>query len=689
MLAVKNQEVPMKKSLISVIIVSSFFLFLSAEPGEKGKKIPGFDDVLKFQTPGSPVISPDGKWVLYTVSECDMEENEYRRQIWMVGIETQQPRQMTFSKKSSQSPQWSPNSLEFAFLAAREDKTQVYMMPAFGGEARPLTHSKTGVQSWQWSGDGKYIAFTESDEESKHDKAMEKKYGKFDVFNEKFDDSHLWILEIKTGKTEKIVDREDLYITGFAWSPDSRRLAFSALPDSRTESFSKSDIYVVNVKDKKIRELVTQEGEDDYPVWSEDGKWIAFNSQMGTEEYYVNTCIGMVPAAGGSIVNLTSNFDESVELIDWKGKRIWFCAHQGMSRRIFGLDPESKKIEPFTVGAHAKGRAGYRVSLSQQGAWLAYTYEDARRCPEVYASRTGKFSPLQLTRFEDQVAQWTLSTKEPIQWKSNDGVEITGVLIKPADFNPKKKYPLLVIIHGGPTSISIPTYFDSYGRYYPIEQWAARGAVLLEPNYRGSIGFGEEFRKLNYRNMGVGDYWDVISAVDYLISQGFIDENRVGAMGWSQGGYISAFIATYSQRFKAVSVGGGISDWVTYYVNTDIPPFTRFYLGTTPWDDEAVYKKTSPMTYINQANTPTLIQHGELDKRVPIPNAYKLYRGLKDKGVPVKFIIYKGFGHGINKPREKRAVLKHNFDWFNQYIWGEEPQEETLEEVNPDPPDKF
>jgi dipeptidyl aminopeptidase/acylaminoacyl peptidase len=237
----------------------------------------------------------------------------------------------------------------------------------------------------------------------------------------------------------------------------------------------------------------------------------------------------------------------------------------------------------------------------------------------------------------------------------------------------------LVIIHGGPASISIPTYFDRYGRYYPIEQWAAKGAVILEPNYRGSTGFGEKFRKLNYRDLGVGDYRDVISGVDHLVSRGFIDETRLGAMGWSQGGYISAFITTFSSRFKAVSVGAGISDWVTYYVNTDIPPFTRIYLGATPWDDEAVYKKTSPMTYINKAKTPTLIQHGEFDKRVPIPNAHKLYRGLKDKGVPVRFIIYKGFGHGISKPRENRSVLKHNFDWFNKYIWGEEPREETLE----------
>jgi dipeptidyl aminopeptidase/acylaminoacyl peptidase len=208
-------------------------------------------------------------------------------------------------------------------------------------------------------------------------------------------------------------------------------------------------------------------------------------------------------------------------------------------------------------------------------------------------------------------------------------------------------------------------------RTYPIELFAAKGAVILRPNYRGSAGYGEKFRSLNVRNLGLGDADDVISGVDAVIAKGYIDRDRVGSMGWSQGGYISAFLTTYSDRFKAVSVGAGISDWMTYYVNTDIHPFTRNYLKATPWQDPEIYKKTSPITYINQAKTPTLIQHGELDKRVPIPNGYELYQGLKDRGVPVKMIVYKGFGHGINKPKQQRAVMEHNYEWFSQWIWGE------------------
>jgi dipeptidyl aminopeptidase/acylaminoacyl peptidase len=201
---------------------------------------------------------------------------------------------------------------------------------------------------------------------------------------------------------------------------------------------------------------------------------------------------------------------------------------------------------------------------------------------------------------------------------------------------------------------------------------------VLEPNYRGSAGYGEKFRALNVRNLGVGDAWDVLSGVDVLVAQGIADKDRMGVMGWSQGGYISAFLATYErQPFKAISVGAGISNWATYYYNTDITPFTIQYLGADPAADPEVYAKTSPMTYVKQAKTPTLIQHGELDRRVPIANGYELRQGLEDRGVKVEMVVYKGFGHGVTKPKASRAVMEHNLGWFNHYIFGDAPPDFT------------
>jgi len=218
-------------------------------------------------------------------------------------------------------------------------------------------------------------------------------------------------------------------------------------------------------------------------------------------------------------------------------------------------------------------------------------------------------------------------------------------------------------------------------RYYPSDIWAARGALILKVNYRGSAGYGEKFRKLNMRNLGVGDAWDVLSGIDYLIAKGWVDKNKVACMGWSQGGYISAFLTTSTDRFVAISVGAGISNWSTYYYNTDITPFTINYLGNNPAEDPTIYQKTSPISYIKTAKTPTLIQHGELDRRVPIANAYELRQALEDRGVKVEMVVYKGFGHGITKPKSMRAVMQHNLAWFNHYIWGDPLPDFTAPEL--------
>ena len=190
----------------------------------------------------------------------------------------------------------------------------------------------------------------------------------------------------------------------------------------------------------------------------------------------------------------------------------------------------------------------------------------------------------------------------------------------------------------------------------------------MEPNYRGSSGYGNDFLKANYRNLGIGDYQDIISGVDALVDRGIADQDRVGVMGWSQGGFISAFCSIYSDRFKAASVGGGISNWVTNYVNTDLPSFIRMHVGDTPWNDPEIYAKASPMTYIQSASTPTLIQHGEKDARVPIPNAYELYKGLKDMGVETELVVFEGMGYSSDKPGIHRAIMEQNLSWFLQWM---------------------
>jgi dipeptidyl aminopeptidase/acylaminoacyl peptidase len=388
--------------------------------------------------------------------------------------------------------------------------------------------------------------------------------------------------------------------------------------------------------------------------------------------FYANTHIAVIPATGGESRIVTAKFDENPSLIDWGPDGIYFAAFLKCNAHLFRLNAETLAIDRISS---PDSFFVPDASFTPDHRTLASTGAAPNHFQEVFITSAKDFAPRYLTNMSEQWKDFKLTTREVIEWKSTDGTPIQGILVKPADYDPSRKYPLLVVIHGGPTGFDTPVV--GADRYYPIERFAAKGALILRPNYRGSAGYGEKFRALNVRNLGLGDYQDVISGVDFLIAKGMVDKDRVGAMGWSQGGYISAFITTYSDRFRAVSVGAGISDWMTYYVNTDIHPFTRQYLKATPWEDPAIYQKTSPIFYVNNAKTPTLIQHGDQDKRVPPPNAFELYQALKDRGVPVKLILYKGFGHPINKPKQQRAVMEHNYEWFAKYIWGEETQAAT------------
>jgi dipeptidyl aminopeptidase/acylaminoacyl peptidase len=442
-------------------------------------------------------------------------------------------------------------------------------------------------------------------------------------------------------------------------------LAFHATKTPDLAQGHTADIYTLDLASDTVTPLVTLAGPDTSPRWSPDGSKIAFESAMSRADFFhANGRIAVVAASGGMPTSVTDAFDEDPNLIDWTSLGVVFSGLRKTTSHLFVADPSSKTIARIS---QPDALIGFGFSLSKDGSVVAFSAASPTTMSEVYAaSRTG-FSARKLTDMTSQLASFRVGRREVVQWKSQDGTAIEGVLVRPVDFDEARKYPLLVIIHGGPTGIDRPVLLEN--RYYPVDAWVGRGALVLKVNYRGSAGYGEKFRQLNVRNLGVGDAWDVVAGIDHLVSKGWVDPERVGCMGWSQGGYISAFLTTSTTKCAAVSVGAGISNWATYYYNTDITPFTIQYLGKDPAADPAIYLKTSPMTHILQAKTPTLIQHGENDRRVPIPNAYELRQGLEDRGVPVSMVVYKGFGHGINKPKAMRAVMRHNLEWFNHYLW--------------------
>lgn len=635
------------------------------------------DDLISLKrVTGTPAISPDGRRVAYQVRETNWDDNAYETEIWLADAGAAgSGRQLTNATKSSTQPAFSPDGRWLAFISDRSGTRQIYRLSLEGGEAEALTSGSEDVRAFEWSPDGARIAYTMTDPVTPAMKERAEKYGDYTHEDHDARMANLHVVTVATRATAAVTAGQ-FVVGAFAWSPDGARLAFDHRVSSDAGQSGTADISLVNAAGGAVTPLVTQAGPDSNPQWSPDGREIVFQSAMAEPFYFfANGELAVVAAGGGSPRSLTADFDENPSLLAWTPAGIYFSATQRTSGALFRLDPGTRRITPFHVREDGIGQS---FAVTPDGRTAAFVASGPRAFPDVHVATVAE--PLASVKLSDlgaQVTAWPAHARELVRWKSQDGAEIEGVLHKPADFQAGRRYPLLVVIHGGPTGVSRPVPYGSTTTY-PIDLWLARGALVLEPNYRGSAGYGAKFRALNVRNLGIGDAWDVLSGIDHLVAQGVVDKDRVGSMGWSQGGYISAFLTTkHADRFKALSVGAGISNWVTYYVNTDIHPFTRQYLKATPWDDPKIYADTSPMTYIKNAKAPTLIQHGDRDARVPIPNAFELYQGLQDQNVPTELMIFRGFGHGIDKPKANRALMQQNWDWFGKYLWPGEPGTEA------------
>jgi dipeptidyl aminopeptidase/acylaminoacyl peptidase len=669
-----------------------FGLFTLAACASLAQRVPTFEDVISLRAINGVAISPDGRHVLFTQQSTDWNENRIDTEIWL-SKEGKTPFQLTYNpKNSSTSPAFSPDGQWIAFLSDRGSKNQIYVMRADGGEAHALTKEDEGIGSFEWYPSGKGFILLKPEKEDKKKKEREKRYGGFESDDQEFTLSHLWQLEfhpelrdasefpcyesvdslkvragcIELPKPTRLTEGK-FTVSNFLISPDGNKVAFTHQPDPLINSFTKSDVSIVEIATKKITPVVTNPSSDGLEDWSPDGREILYTTNLAdtTSNFYMNSKLFVVNLESKSTRQLAKDLDEDIGGFDWVPTGIYASIWNKTKRPIYRIDPKTGSHSVFLTTPDQV----YGTVFSKNGDRLAFTGRNGDQLMELFTTTVASPKPVKITDMSSQLSGWKVAQSEVITWKSQDGAMIEGVLHKPQNYDASRKYPLLVVIHGGPTGIDTPSPVPGY--VYPILQWLDKGSLVLRVNYRGSAGYGEAFRSLNVKNLGVGDAWDVLSGVQHLDSKGMIDKSRMGCMGWSQGGYISAFLTTNSDIFKAISVGAGISNWMTYYVNTDIHPFTRQYLKATPWTDEEVYKKTSPMTNISKAKTPTLIQHGEFDRRVPIANAYELLQGLRDVGVPSELIVYKGFGHGITKPKERLAATWHNWQWFAKYVWNE------------------
>jgi len=621
-------------------------------------------------------ISPDGRSIIYGLARTDWAADRYVTELWNVSTDTGRRFRLTTSGKSDYAVRWSPDSARITFLSDRGGASQIYLIGAAGGEAVRLTEVQAGISFYRWSPDGRKIAFLTSDPEPETIRARRDRLGAFQVIEPEretpteFGRTHLWVIDVPdpagTGPAPqpvRLTSGDAFTINEFEWSPDSARIAFSAVADPSPRSRATADIYVLEVGTREVRRIVDTRGPDTYPVWSPDGRQIAYETANGSLTYFeTNRFVAIVPASGGAPRLLTDRVDEQAHLLAWGPDGMYVAFQERTDLNLYRLDPATARLSPIRLPS---GLAQQQWSFTSDFRRRAFVGVSATAHPELYVAGPGQGAPRRLTGFNEQFRGYAQGSREVVSWRSTDGTRIEGVLVKPANFVPGRAYPLLVVVHGGPADVSRPLLGAPYA--YPVDQFVAEGAIVLMPNYRGSTGYGEEFRTPDPRTLS--DYEDVVSGVRHLVDTGLADRGRIGVMGWSQGGYLAALLATKgSDWFRAASAGASVPSWLTYYNLGDAGYWSALWFGATPIEDPEVYRIKSPLSYVAGARTPLLIQHGENDRRAPIAGAYELYHALRDRRVPVRMIVYQGAGHGLGNPKGHRALMEHNWEWFSQYV---------------------
>src|SRR2546428_501342 len=486
-----------KTLLVFGFVAVAAALHAQTTPIALPKVAPTVDQVLSLKRAGSPEISPDGRFVAYTVRETNWDDNAYETEFWLAIAQAGGTRQLTNAKKSSQSPAWSPDGSKLAFVSDRPDKRQIYLINPQAGEAEALTTLEDGVSGFAWSPDGKRIAYTATEPKSTAIKDREKKYGEFEIVDQDHRMTHLFVLEVATKATRPLTSGA-FTVGGFAWSPDGKSIAFDHRINSDPANGGSADISIVTVTDGAIRKLVTQSGPDSNPVWSPDGSRIAFTTAMANPDYfYTNSLIATVSSSGSVPTALSSAFDEDPNLVAWKPNGLFFSASHHTWSYLHRLDPETKTVARL---APSDAVVMSSFSLSRDGSTVAFLESDPKSIAEVFVAPlesvvSGSSRTLQAKKLTDtnvQTSNWATSTLDVVSWKSQDGATIEGVLHKPLDVDPSRKYPLLVVIHGGATggarALPVP------GPTHSVCAWGPPRGLGAWRDYAGEPRDGREGR---------------------------------------------------------------------------------------------------------------------------------------------------------------------------------------------------
>jgi dipeptidyl aminopeptidase/acylaminoacyl peptidase len=636
------------------------------EPRAKdGRKLLTAMDLMKIAGVGSPRISPDGSRVAYSVSETRMEKDKEWKtvsQVWVVAITGGKPRQYTRGEKSVTAPEWSPDGKMLAFLTDREKdgERQVWMMMADGGEAWAVTTHKGGVSSFRFSPDGKQLLLSATDQPSKDEEDRKKVKDDTMVIDHDIRMTHLWLWNIEK-KEEKRLTEGNFTVSDPQWSPDGTRISYTTRPTPKADDSSLSDVWMLMVANGEKKKLLGVTGTSDTARWSPDGKWIAFTGGADAGGGVTQTSLYLVPAANGTSKQLTTKFDLNVGTPVWSrdGHTIYFSTNVLEAIEIYSADAAGGAVKQVSRRGGTTGIA----EISPDGKTIIGTLSGPGQPAELYQTSADFTSFIPITDHNAWLKDYALADTKVVKWKSKDGTEVEGLLTKPVDSEAGKKLPLLLNPHGGPTGASLNNFNGT------VQVLAANGFAVLQPNFRGSTGKGLAFAQANKNTWGKGDYEDCMTGVDAMIASGFADPDRLGAFGWSYGGYMTFWILTQTDRFKAVSPGAGLTNIYSMYSQNDIQRYLRwFYSDKSPWDAMDLYWDRSPMKYVKNVKTPTMIMHGQIDTRVPIAQAQEFYQALKESNVPVEFVVYPRENHGFTEPRHQMDRVRRYVRFFAKYL---------------------
>ena len=638
---------------------------------------------VKLKAAGTPRVSPDGKRVVYTVSEAVMtaDKSEFLTQIWLApigdttkpnGAQSSLPRsvQLTFGDKSSTNPKWSPDGNWIAFTSNRKDnKNNIYLLNLNGGEAEPLTDVKTGVTNFAWSPDGRSIAFrmadAKTDEEEKNDKAK----NDFRWVDENIKFSRLYVIPLEknaSGKREPRKLTSDNYnVDEFDWSADGSRIAFGHTKSPVANDWTTSDVSIVEVTSGKVTKLANTPAAESSPVFSPDGKSIAVLVSDNPPRWAQSGNIQIYPAGGGAPKSLALSYDAQPGIAGWSAdsKRIYFAEPKGTGTQLYVVDVAANRIQEIKTTTAVYGG----MSLNRSGSTFGFVRQTSDTPADVFVASATDFTPIQISRVNGDMKLPAVGRTEVITWKSKDGKPIEGLLTYPVGYQSGQRVPLILNIHGGPAGVFQQSFLGGRGAY-PLATFSSRGYAILRPNPRGSSGYGTDFRRANIKDWGMGDYQDLMTGVDFVIQLGVADPDRLGVMGWSYGGFMTSWVVTQTKRFKAASAGAPVTNLMSFNGTADIPGFVPDYFGGQSWDIIDVYQKHSPMFNVKGVSTPTMVQHGEADVRVPISQGYEFYNALKAQAVPSRMLVLPRQPHGPNEPKMQLAAMQANLDWFEKYI---------------------